>query len=66
MDFVFKIPPQEYTLTAYIVATIIADGLTLDEQNTIGNFFELVGATIIASAGQQELQDNEKNISIKG
>ncbi len=66
-----NISPKTYTLSAYILANILIEDLTIDEQNTLGNWLDLVAQTIITNAGQEELiqntQDkNNKNIDIKG
>ncbi len=73
MDGIFSnISPVSFSTSAVIVANILADGLNIDEQNTVANWFELVGQTMITNAGQQQLIENSKNnnkdtnIQIKG
>lgn len=66
-----NISPRTYTLSAFILADILIDGLSIDEQNTLGNWLDLVAQTIITNAGQEELIQNSndmdnKNIDIKG
>jgi len=66
-----NISPRAYTFSAFILADILVDGLSVDEQNTLGNWLDLVAQTIITNAGQEELiqniqDDDNKNIDIKG
>ena len=60
-DFLSNISPVSYSTSAVILANILAEGLSIDEQNTIANWFELVGQTMITNAGQQQLIQDNKN-----
>lgn len=66
-----NISPKTFTLSAFILGDILVEDLTVDEQNTLGNWLDLVAQTIITNAGQEELIQNSKdkenkNIDIKG
>lgn len=68
-----NISPKTYTISAFVVANILIEDLSIDEQNTLGNWLDLVAQTIITNAGQEELIENSKsnnddqeNIQIKG
>ncbi len=60
-DFLYNISPISYSTSAVIIANILAEGLSIDEQNTIANWFELVGQTMITNAGQQQLIQDSKS-----
>lgn len=60
-DFLFNLNPYEFTLIAPLIGSIISKNLTIDQQNSIGNFFELLGQTILTIAAQaQIIEDNKK------
>ena len=68
-----NISPKNLSLSAFIVANIISEGLTINEQNTLGNWLDLVGEVIITNASQQQLlleqnsnDDDDKHTQIKG
>ena len=44
--------PYEFTLVATIIGFIISPSLTLNQQNSIGNFFELLGQVILTINAQ--------------
>lgn len=57
--FLFNLNPYEFSLIAPIIGSIIAKNLTIDQQNSLGNFFELLGQTILTIAAQkQTIEDN--------
>ena len=47
-----SIPPYEYSLSAVIIAYIIAPNLTINAQNAFGNWLELVGQIILTISAQ--------------
>ncbi len=50
--------PYEFSLIASIIGFIIAPPLSANEQNSLGNFFELIGQVLLAIAAQ--------NITVQG
>lgn len=56
-----KISPKAFTTSAVILADILTDGLSVDEQNTLANWLQLVGQVILTNAGQEQLIDNRKS-----
>lgn len=53
---IFNIPPDEFALVAALLGVGIANKLDANEQNSIGNFLESVGQTILTISAQEQLQ----------
>ncbi|MCG8540789.1 MAG: hypothetical protein MJA82_12745 [Clostridia bacterium] len=53
---IFKIPPDDFALIAALLGVVISNKLDVNEQNAIGNFFELIGQTILTVSAQEQLQ----------
>ncbi len=58
-SFLSKISPLEFASIGSIVGIIIASQLTNDEQNSIGNFFELVGQVILTAQAQNSFKNQK-------
>ena len=65
MNDFFKMPEKDMILLSAASAIILAENLTVDEQNTLGNFLLSVGQDIILGANQKALRENNKNTSDK-
>ncbi len=52
----FNIPPDDFAIIAAILGVGIANKLDVNEQNSLGNFLQLVGQTIEAVSAQEQLQ----------
>ena len=50
------IPPGLFTLVAETLGIYIAKNLRLNDQNSIGNFIELLGQVILSYSAQQQLR----------
>ncbi|TCO76858.1 hypothetical protein [Marinisporobacter balticus] len=57
----FNLPPEQFTLLAYLVGALLAQNLDSDEQNSLGNFVEAVGQAILTIAAQEQLQQSQNN-----
>jgi len=64
IDF-YKMSEKEIILLSAAVAVILVEGLTVDEQNTLGNFIMCVGQNIASGAAQKGIND-ELNKPEKG
>lgn len=62
-NFPPNLNPIAFSFTAILVGTILIDDLNVNEQNSVGNWFMLVGQYMITTAGQQQLIESriEKN-----
>ena len=58
----FNMCEKDMILLSAAVALLLTENLTIDEQNTLGNFLMCVGQDIILGAGQKALYENDKNI----
>lgn len=53
-SFLSKLSGNELALIATFSGYIIAQGLSPEEQNSIGNFFEAVGQTLLCIGSQEQ------------
>jgi hypothetical protein len=66
-DFFNKIDPPTFSFTAVLIGAILVGDLDVNEQNAIGNWFELVGQYILTNAAQQQVLESQiekSNINI--
>ena len=54
-EFLKSLSPLELSTIGCVLGLIMIPTLTSDEQNSLGNFFELVGQVLLTSAAQQSL-----------
>ena len=60
-----SLPPEPFTGLATILGFIIANGLTINEQNAVGNFIELISQVILTINAQgSNLQAQNSNSSV--
>lgn len=52
VDYLFSINPYELSLLANILGIILTMPLNANQQNTLGNFFELIGQQILTIQAQ--------------
>ena len=50
-----NIDPQVFSFLAVLVASALTADFSVNEQNSIGNWFELVGQFMLTNAAQQQL-----------
>ena len=53
----FYMPEKDIILLAAAIALVLTENLTIEEQNTLGNFLMCVGQDIILGAGQKSLYE---------
>lgn len=67
-NFLSKLSGNELAIIASISGYFLAQGLTPEEQNSIGNFFEAVGQILLCIGSQNQYLDSIKekgeNISL--
>ena len=67
MNLVPNINANTFTLSAIIIGYILLDGSTPAEQNSLGNWFMLIGQVLCTNSAQQQVlnnrtgQSNQKN-----
>lgn len=52
MSYLDNLSPYEFSLLANVFAYVISIGLTPGQQNSIGNWFELVGQVLLTISAQ--------------
>ena len=66
-DWIFSLSGLDYTIAATTIAIILSKNLNINEQNSVGNFFFLIGQVLITMNAQDITQseriDNPTNIS---
>lgn len=55
IDYFFSLNSIEFSLLANVIGYLIALPLTSNEQNSIGNWFELIGQQILTIQAQNQL-----------
>jgi hypothetical protein len=59
-SFLSKLSGNELSIIAFISGYALAQGLTPEEQNSIGNLFEAVGQTLLCIGSQGQYLDSLK------
>ena len=57
---VFNIEPNSFATSAFLIGLILSQKLALEEQDSIGNWLQLVGLTMQTYASQQITIDASK------
>lgn len=58
-DFLFSFSGNEFAIIASIAGYIIAQNLQIDQMNSLGNFFELLGQFMLSIAAQENVIKNK-------
>jgi len=58
LDF-YKMSEKDMIFLSAAVSVLLVDGLTIDEQNTLGNFIMCVGQNMVSAAAQKALCDSK-------
>jgi hypothetical protein len=61
MNGFFDMHEKDIVLLAAAIAILLAENLTVDQQNTLGNFLSSVGQNIILGAGQKALCEKDRH-----
>lgn len=64
VDYLFSINPYELSLIANILGMILTVPLNANQQNTLGNFFELIGQQILTIQAQNANLSPNQNSNI--
>lgn len=63
MKLVPSVSAPIYTTSAFIIGLLLCDELTPAEQNSLGNWFMLVGQALCTNSAQQQVLNNRSNTS---
>ena len=58
-DWIFSLSGLDYTIAATTIAILISTKLDVNQQNSIGNFFFLIGQVLI-TMNAQDITQNER------
>ncbi len=61
MKIVPSVSAPIYTSSAFILGLLLCDELTPAEQNSLGNWFMMVGQALCTNSAQQQLLNNRNN-----
>lgn len=63
MNFILDTDSKTFTLSAIIIGYILIDNSTPAEQNSLGNWFMLIGQVLSTNSAQQQVINNKANTS---
>ena len=52
VDLLLSLNQYELTILGFAIGTLIAPSITVNQQNSLGNFFELIGQTLLTINAQ--------------
>lgn len=62
--WIYSLNGYEFTLVSTLIAFLIAPRMSINEQNSLGNFFEQMGQTLLTIAAQnQTIKHKSRQIS---
>ncbi len=62
-SILLSLTPEQFTAIAVLIGFLAADDLSVDEQNTLGNFLMTIGQIIVTIAGQKAILEAEQSDS---
>ena len=60
-DYLFSFTGNEFSIISSIIGFVISQNLTIDQANSLGNFFELIGQFMISKAAQDQVLQSKQN-----
>ena len=63
MSIVPNASSNNYSIAAFGIGLVLSEGLSAAEQNSLGNWFMLIGQTLCTKAAQQQVLNNRNNTS---
>ena len=60
-DYLFSFTGNEFAIFSSIIGFIISQNLSIDQVNSLGNFFESVGQFMLAKAAQDQVIQSKQN-----
>lgn len=62
--WIYSLNPYEFVIISTLIGLIISPSLTINQQNSLGNFFEQIGQTMLTIAAQsQTVKHKNKQVS---
>ena len=66
MSLIPNVQARSFTLSAFIIGYILIDEATPAEQNSLGNWFMLIGQVLCTNSAQQQVINNRTGKSNSG
>ncbi len=63
MDIIQNIDSEVFTLSAIVIGYLLIDDSTPAEQNSLGNWFMMIGQVLCTNSAQQQVLNNNNNKS---
>jgi hypothetical protein len=60
-DYLFSFTGNEFSIISSIIGFVISQNLTIDQANSLGNFFELICQFMITKAAQDQVLQSKQN-----
>lgn len=60
-EFLYGLSGNELASLAFIVGLLLSQNINSKQINSLGNFFEAVGQTMLVIGSQEQLLDNNKS-----
>lgn len=61
VNLIPNVSPISYSTSAFIIGLLLAEDLTPAEQNSLGNWFMMIGQSLCTYASQQQLLNNRNS-----
>lgn len=61
----FSLDPKQYALLSSLLGLLLIENLSLDQQNSLGNFIVSLGSAILTSAAQGQFIEANRNNQIQ-
>lgn len=61
----FELPPKTLVIIGVLISLVIIDDLNYQQQNSLGNFLQLIGQSLEASSAQSGLQNSSYDDRLK-
>ena len=58
-----QVDANSFTISAFIIGYLLIDDLSPAEQNSVGNWFMMVGQVLCTNSAQQQVINNQNNTS---
>ncbi|MFT9497437.1 hypothetical protein [Anaerosolibacter sp.] len=56
-----NIPPSQFSLIAALLGITLSNNLNANQQNSLGNFLEALGQSMLTVSAQKQLQQSQQN-----
>lgn len=65
-NFLPSVNANAFTISAFLIGFLLIDDLNPAEQNSVGNWFMMVGQVLCTNSAQQQVLNNRQNENAEG